>query len=438
MQVVILAGGSGTRLKSVTGDLPKPLVDVCGTPLLGRQLQMIASSQAKSVLVLTGYGAEQIAEYCGDGGQWGLRVRCLAELKARGTAGAVLDALPLLEPRFIVMYGDTVLDVDLDRIERAHAASPVAATLFLHPNDHPQDSDLVEVGADGMVLRFHPYPHPEGLELPNLVNAGLYVVERDTLASVRDLPDKPDFGKHVFSAMLKQGKRIKGYRSPEYIKDAGTPDRIAKVRKDVESGRVGRMSFRAKSPAVFLDRDGVLNLERGHIARSEDLDLLPGVAAAVSRLNRSDYRTAVITNQPVVARGEVSEAGLAKIHARLDMLLGAEGAYVDDLFYCPHHPDGGFAGEVAALKFVCGCRKPGRDLIDQAADKLGIDLDGSWFIGDSTADIELARRCGLRSILLRTGHAGRDGKFGVRPDFVFPNPMRSTSSSWDGRSSMRG
>ena len=415
-QVVILAGGLGTRLRAVTGDLPKPLALTDGKPLLGRQLDLVAASGFTEAVVLCGYGAEAIREFCGDGSAWGLAVTCIEEASARGTAGAVIDALPRLDARFVLMYGDVVLDVDLARLAEAHERHAPAATLLVHPNDHPADSDIVEVDDAGFVRRFHPYPHPAGTDLPNLVNAGLYVLERDALARVTGLPDKPDFGKAVFPAMLAQGMPLHSYRSPEYIKDAGTPERLEKVGRDLASGRVAALSLRTPSPAVFLDRDGVLNVDRGHIARPEDLVLYPDAGAAVARLNRSHFRTVVVTNQPVVARGDCSEAGLARIHARLDMLLAREGgAYVDALYHCPHHPDAGFPGERPELKFACDCRKPARGLIDRAAQDLGIDLAASWFIGDMTSDVELARRCGMRSILVGTGFAGTDGKFAVEP-----------------------
>ncbi len=417
-QVVILAGGAGTRLKSVTGDLPKPLVEVCGDALLGRQFRMIAAAGMDDVVVLSGHGAERIAAYCGDGSSWGLRIRCIAEETPRGTAGAVLDALDQLAERFVLMYGDTVLDVDLPRLLSAHERQGAGATMFLHPNDHPFDSDIVEVDADDFVVRLHPHPHPQGKDLPNLVNAALYVLERAALANLSGLPPKPDFGKHVFPRMLANGARIFGYRSPEYIKDAGTPDRLAKVARDIESGRLDRLSFRQKAQAIFLDRDGVINDNDGYVKRPEEFRMFPGVAASIARLSDSDYRSAVITNQPVIARGDCTEKELARIHAKLDSLLAREKGYVDRLFYCPHHPDGGFPGEVTRLKVACQCRKPNTGLIDQAARELGVDLKRSWFIGDTTTDMELARRCGLRFVLVRTGLAGRDGKYPGRPDFV--------------------
>ncbi|MEA1672498.1 HAD-IIIA family hydrolase [Nitrospirillum sp. BR 11163] len=418
IQAVILAGGGGTRLKSVTGDLPKPLVDVCGTPLLGRQLEMIAQSSIRDVLVLTGYGAGAIADYCQDGAKWGLNLRTVAEPQARGTAGAVLDARDLLAPTFVVFYGDTVLDVDVDRLLAHHHQHGADATLFLHPNDHPYDSDLVDLDADGRVRRFLPYPHPEGMDYHNIVNAGLYVLERDAVLATGGLPDKPDFGKHVFSRMLAEGRTLQGYVSPEYVKDAGTPDRIAKVRTDIEKGRVARMSLRHPVPAVFLDRDGVLNVEKGRIARPEDLELTPGAAPALARLNRADYRTVVVTNQAIVARGDCTLEELDAIHARLETLLGAERAFFDRLYFCPHHPDKGFPKEVAALKIVCDCRKPAPGMVHSAARDLNIDVARSWMIGDSSSDMGLARACGMGGILVRSGHGGNDGKSTALPHLV--------------------
>lgn len=430
-QIVILAGGMGSRLKAVTGDLPKPLAPIAGTTLLGRQLELVAASRMTDVVILCGYRADLIADYCGDGSTWGLNVRCIAEREPRGTAGAVLDALDQLQSRFIVMYGDVVLDVDLDRLVDVHERHAPAATLLVHPNDHPFDSDIVEVDAQGFVSRIRGYPHPPGLDLPNLVNAGLYVLERDSLAGLEGLPEKPDFGKHVFAAMVAQGQRLFGYRSPEYIKDAGTPERLEKTGRDIASGKVANLSLRNLAPAIFLDRDGVLNEDVGLISRPEDLRLCPGVGEAVVRINRSSYRSVVITNQPVIARGDATVEGLARIHARLDTLLAQDHAYVDALYYCPHHPDKGFPGEVAALKFACGCRKPEPGMIEAAAADLRIDLARSWYIGDTTTDMELARRCGLRFILVRTGHGGRDGKYPGEPALVAADLAEAVSMILD-------
>lgn len=417
MQVAILAGGAGTRLKSVTGDKPKPLAEVAGVPMIGRQVALVAENGASRVTVVAGYGAAALRDYLGDGERFGIAVDWLEEPRPMGTAGATLAAPERFDADFIVLYGDVVLDVDLARLWAHHKNAKADATLFVHPNDHPHDSDLIAADGNDRITGFHPYPHPPGALLANLVNAGLYVLRREGLRGLDLGQDKPDFAKHVFPRMIAAGRALAAYRSPEYIKDAGTPERIGEVSADIVSGRVARMSLRAPAPAVFLDRDGTINIDRNRISRAEDFDLVPGSGAAIRRLNASGLRTIVITNQPVIARGDCDEAELARIHARMDMALARDRAFVDRLYYCPHHPDKGFPGEVAALKIVCDCRKPATGLIDRATRDLNVDRTRSWMIGDSTTDIELARRAGLRSVLVATGHGGRDRLYKGRPDF---------------------
>ncbi|BCB91938.1 D,D-heptose 1,7-bisphosphate phosphatase [Phytohabitans suffuscus] len=140
--------------------------------------------------------------------------------------------------------------------------------------------------------------------------------------------------------------------------------------------------------------------------------------AALAALNDSDRLTIVVTNQPVVARGLCSLAGLDEIHRKLETELGGRGVYLDDLFFCPHHPDAGFPGEDPLYKVPCACRKPGTALIEEAAGRYHIDLSASWFIGDTTVDVQTGRNAGTRTILLRTGEAGRDAKHAVAADHV--------------------
>lgn len=418
MQVAILAGGAGTRLKPVTGDKPKALAEVAGTPLIGRQIALAARSGARRVTIVAGYGADALKAYCGDGRTFGIAVDWIVEPRPMGSAGAVLAGLDRFDDDFIVLYGDVVLDVDLARLWGRHDGAGADGTLFVHPNDHPKDSDLVEVDHAGRIRRFHPYPRPPGADHANLVNAGLYALRREGLRELGLAEETPDFAKHVFPRMIAAGRILHAYRSPEYIKDAGTPERLREVSEDVASGLVARMSLRAPAPAIFLDRDGVINEDRNRIFKVEDMALIPGAAAAIRRINRSGMRSIIVTNQPVIARGDCDEDELARIHARMDMQLAEERAFADALYYCPHHPDKGFPGEVAALKTACDCRKPATGMIDAAVADLNVDVGSSWLIGDSTVDMELARRAGLRSVLVATGQGGHDGLYPGRPDFA--------------------
>ena len=422
-QAVILAGGKGTRLSERLGNLPKPLVDICGIPLLERQIQLILKYGFESVLILINHRAEDIIKFCKTKDNWGIKIQCIDDGTPKGTAGAVLQAFNFLDTEFLLMYGDIMLNVDIRRFHQYHLTEQeAAATLFLHPNDHPHDSDLVDVDEHGYITNFHPYPHDSTRYYQNLVNAGLYWVRKFSLEKWRDSSNGVlDFGKHLFPAMLNSGQKLRGYNSPEYIKDCGTPARLDKVCADFLSGKIQLSSFDHKQRAVFIDRDGTINEEVDHLISVDQLKLLPNVGQAIRRLNHSGYRICVVTNQPVIARGECSLDNLKQIHNKLETLLGCEGAYVDRIYYCPHHPEKGFPGEIPELKIDCECRKPKPGLIDSAVVELNISRGDSWMIGDTTADMLAAQRAGLKSILVETGYAGLEQKYWVTPDFIVPN-----------------
>src|SRR5690348_11679891 len=290
MQLVIIAGGKGTRLTQRTADLPKCLVQIGHKPLIEHQILLASRHKITDILILTGFGAESIESYLGNGARWGVNIRYHRDSVPHGTAGAVIDAFDKLDDVFLVMYGDTMLNVDLFRMAAAHAQHP-SATVFLHPNDHPQDSDLAELNASNEIVTFHPCPHPPGKYFANLVNAALYILSKELLRpwyGRRSTLSYPlDFAKHVFPDLIAKGAKLYGYVSREYIKDMGTPERLDRVRLDYLSGRVERGSLHIPAPAVFLDRDGTLNYERGWLNRPEQLRLIPQAGQAVRAINES-------------------------------------------------------------------------------------------------------------------------------------------------------
>lgn len=375
------------------------------------------------------------------GKKFGVQIRYVLEKEPLGTAGAVLAGFEHLAERFVVLYGDTMVNVDLDRIWNAHEKAEAAATLLLHPNDHPFDSDLVEVDAETRVVAFHNRPHPPNVWRQNLVNAGLYVLEKSALQKCAGSSGRQsaqssggesqsrltpaativDFGKDIFPALVARGEKLLGYNSPEFIKDIGTPERYDKISAQFAAGIVQRSSLATPQRAVFLDRDGTLNVDKDCLRNADELELLPGVAEALHELNLHGWRTVVVTNQPVIAKGWCSEAELQNIHNKLESLLGLEHAFLDRIYFCPHHPEKGFPGERPELKIVCNCRKPKTGMIERAVADLNIDLSQSWLIGDTTMDVQTAKNAGLKSILLQTGYGGKDGKHTARPDFVADN-----------------
>ena len=426
-QLIILAGGAGTRLRARLGDLPKPMIPIAGKPLLEHQVELAKKYGFTDLIFFVHFRADLIEKHFGDGKKFGVQIRYVLEKEPLGTAGAVLAGFEKLAERFVVLYGDTMVNVDLQRIWNAHEKAKAAATLLLHPNDHPFDSDLVEIDSNSFVTAFHNRPHAGNVWRQNLVNAGLYVLEKNSLEPFRpstlnsQLSTILDFGKDIFPAMVRAGKKLFGYNSPEFIKDIGTPERYDKISAQFAAGIVQRSSLATPQRAVFLDRDGTLNVDKNCLRRADELELLPGVAEAVHELNHHGWRTVVVTNQPVIAKGFCDETELQKIHNKLETLLGREHAFIDRIYFCPHHPEKGFPGERSELKIACDCRKPKIGMIEKAVTKLNIDLTQSWLIGDTTTDLQTAKNAGLKSVLVRTGSAGRDGKFSAPPDFTADN-----------------
>jgi len=423
MIAFILAGGKGTRLKEITpDDMPKPMVDIAGKPILQYQIEFLAKNNIKEVIVSVGYGAAAIKKYFGEGKKYGLSIKYSEEPQPLGTAGAFKYAELLFGDAkdILVLYGDIIFDIDWDRLINFHHSHSGLGTLLVHPNDHPFDSDLLETDSAGKILEFISKPHPAGQTYRNLVNAGMYILKPGIARFIKS-GQKLDFGKNVFPELIGKSQNIYTYKSSEYVRDVGAPERFKDVEKDILSGKVYRRNMINKQKAVFLDRDGVINKEVDYLYRPEQLELIDGSAEAVKKINNSDYLGIVVTNQSVVARGLCSEKDVAQIHKKLDVLLGEKHAFLDRIYYCPHHPDRGFEGENKLYKKECDCRKPKIGMLRQAEHDFNIDKEKSFIIGDSTADIMTGINAGLKTILVRTGHAGKDKKYDCSPDFIFEN-----------------
>ncbi len=423
MIAFILAGGKGTRFKEITGiDLPKPMVKIAGKPILQYQIEFLAKNNIKNVILSLGYGAEAIRNCFKDGKQFGLSIIYSEETEPLGTAGAFKYAEPLFgnAKDILVLYGDIVFDIDLERLIKFHNFHSGIGTLFVHPNNHPYDSDLLEVDNTNRILKFIPKPHPNDLIYQNLVNAGIYILKPEVSRYI-EREQKLDFGRDIFSELVLNGKALYAYRSSEYVKDVGTSERYKEVEKDILSGKVYRRNLKKKQKAIFLDRDGVINKEIDLLHRPEQLKLIDGVAEAIKKLNGSDYLGIVVTNQSVVARGLCSEKDIAEIHKRMDMLLGEKGAFLDRIYYCPHHPDRGYPEENKNYKIECDCRKPNTGMLLKAEHDFNIKRTESFLIGDTTTDIQTGLNYGIQTILVKTGYKGLDGKFTAVPDYEFEN-----------------
>lgn len=428
MQAVIMAGGKGTRLRSITNDeIPKPMAPIAGKPILQWQVECLRENGFTQILLVTGHLGEKIADFFGDGSAFGVQISYFQEQFPLGTAGALAYLRERLQPSFLLVFGDVIFDVDIARMEAFHQQKNAIATLFVHPNSHPHDSDLVITGDTGRVQGFHSKNSPREGWYPNCVNAGFYLLDRSICDSIPQ-GQKCDLERDILEPLVQKGEAVYAYRSPEYIKDVGTPERIAAAAQELCSGKVAARNLRRRQRCLFVDRDGTLNVYRGLISREEELALEPVAAQAVRLANQAGWLTIVITNQPVVARGLCSVAQVKRIHNKLETLLGQEGALLDDILFCPHHPDKGYPEENPAYKIPCRCRKPDIGLIEECIRRYHIDPAASWMIGDTTIDLQTGVNAGLHTALVLTGEAGKDQKYQTVPQLTAANLLEAVQT----------
>jgi histidinol-phosphate phosphatase family protein len=418
MQAVIMAGGKGTRLSSITNDeIPKPMVKLNGKPILEHQLLGLRENGISEYFFIVGHLGEKIQEYFGDGSKWNVKITYIYEDKPLGTAGALYYLKGKVEGDFFLVFGDLIFDISVARFAEFHRAHEAKITLLVHPNSHPYDSDLIVLDNSSRVLRCDSKNNTRDYYYKNLVNAGLYMLHASVLDAFAE-PVKRDLEKDVIFPMIEQGDEVYGYCTSEFVKDVGTPERLRATECDLTNGIVHARNLNNPQKAIFLDRDGTINQYVGLVSNPEQLQLEESAAEAIAMINRSAYLAIVITNQPVVARGMCDIETVEEIHRKMETLLGKEGAYLDAIRYCPHHPDKGYPEENPAYKIPCECRKPKPGMILECAKQFHIDLAQSWMIGDCTMDIQTAINAGTHSILVKTGEGGADGKYDARPDAV--------------------
>lgn len=413
MKVVIMAGGKGTRIASVRSDLPKPMINICGKPILEHQIDNLKACGLTDIILVIGYLGDKIKEYFGDGSKFGVNIEYFVEDHPLGTAGALFK-MPQLTEDFLLLCGDVIIDVDFNRFIAFHKEHKAWASLVAHPNGHPYDSSLLVTEIDapktvgGMpedthrVIRWMA-KEDERTYYKNRVNAGIELISPELLKVTMknfvprhpETPDKLDLDRDVLKPNIPSGK-IFAYDTPEYIKDMGTPDRFYETEKDIESGKVHARNLKNKQKAIFLDRDGTINKMVGFVTKPEQFELIEGAAEVIKTINKSGYLAIVVTNQPVIARGDCTFEELQTIHDKMETELGKVGAFVDAIYVCPHHTDKGFEGERPEYKCNCDCRKPKPGLLLKAAKDFNIDLSESYMIGDSHRDVEAGENAGVK------------------------------------------
>lgn len=390
-----MAGGKGTRITSVASDIPKPMILIEGKPVLEHEIECLRKQGFTDLILTVSHLGNIIMDYFGDGSKFGVHIEYYFEKEPLGNAGALFKIKDQLTDDFLLLNADAMFDVDFNRFVAYHKQHNGLVTLFTHPNSHPYDSGLIVSNAFCQVEQWLAKEDIRPTYYKNRINAGLHVINKEVLNQTINT-QKIDLDRQLLKPLAGTGKMY-CYDSPEYVKDMGTPERYYAVCADFKEGRVHAKNLSQKQRAIFLDRDGVINKYVGFLRDIHQFELLPNVSKAIKKINNSGYLAIVVTNQPVIARGEVTREELNEIHNKMETFLGQEGAYLDGIYYCPHHPHKGYAGEIVELKIDCDCRKPKPGMLIQASKDFNINLNQSWMIGDSDNDILAGENAGCKT-----------------------------------------
>ena len=376
-QAAILVGGLGTRLGSLTQGTPKPMLPISGCPFLEFLLDELSRHGISEILLLAGYRAENIfSKYHGK--KWrGAQVQVIVEESPLGTGGALRSAKNRLHEQFLLLNGDSLFDINLCDFLCEAAISSALAHIALSTNSVGDRYGRVKLHKDGIVAEFY----SSGGDGVGPINAGIYCLRRELLEQIPE--KKVSFEESVLHPLAKAGG-VTASQYDGYFLDIGVPEDFNKAQREIPD--------QTTRPAVFLDRDGVINLDTGYVYQSDECSWIPGAKDAIKMLNDRGYFVFVVTNQAGVGRGYYSIEDVVKLHDWMGGELRAMGAHVDEFAFCPHHPDAG----IGDFKADCRRRKPNPGMIEDLKQAWSIDWTGSFLIGDKDSDIQAAKNAGLK------------------------------------------
>lgn len=398
MQVVILAGGLGTRVRSISQHLPKALLPVNGRAFIEIQFDLLRACGLRRVLLCIGHGGAQIRRHVGNGSAFGMQVDYSEEDPSAlpGTGGAILAAWQKLEEVFMLLYGDSYLPFDFGALAAAWRKIQPPVLMSVHRNLNRWDTSNTII-ADGQVVR---YDKNLGPGEAAYIDYGAAVYKKEVFESYRGLPLPLDLATVLGNAA--RGGGVAAYSTVQRFYEIGKPQGLRDLEDMLRADSAAR-----KSPAVFIDRDGTLNemvFDETHgifdsPMREDRIALKPFAREFIAELRGAGFKRIVVTNQPGVARGYLDESELAEINGRLARELAQDGPAWEALYYCPHSP-APCAGRPSEYAGPCDCRKPAAGMLRLAAMEHCLDLSRSWMVGDGLNDVEAGRRAGCRTILV--------------------------------------
>ncbi|MFT4517638.1 MAG: D,D-heptose 1,7-bisphosphate phosphatase [Halioglobus sp.] len=383
-QAAILIGGKGTRLGDAVKDTPKPLLDVCGRPFVEHLMLNLRRHGFDDFILLAGYQAGVVKDKYGAGAAFlselDASITVIVEPSPLGTAGALKYAKNSLQDEFLLLNGDSIFDfnyLDLALAVDDSNTSEYLGRVALLPVENATRYGFVELDGD-TVTAFREKPtQPES----GTINSGVYWLKSKVLSYIPDTPCSLE--QDVFPTLVDQG-RLSGRSYQGFFIDIGIPEDLQRARDS--------LSTELQKPAAFLDRDGTLNHDEGYTHKIEGFRWIDDAQAAIKALNDAGFLVFLVTNQAGIARGFYDAAAVDTLHDWMRGELASLGAHIDDIRFCPHHPQ----GSVAELSISCDCRKPGTAMLTSLVEDWHPDLSHSFMLGDSDKDAQAGIAIGIR------------------------------------------
>lgn len=375
-QCVILVGGLGSRLGGLTQTCPKPLLEVGGRPFLAQLIDNARRFGFDDFLLLAGYRGAMLSAFAES--QPGTRV--IIEPEPAGTAGALFHARDFLADEFLMLNGDSLFDFNWLDMAIRPVIGDWKARIALR-----QVADTARYGAIELAGDYvRSFREKTLTGAPGLINGGVYWLRRAILTRIDGQPASLE--RDVFPILARR-RELRGFPYEGPFVDIGIPDDLTLAR--------GRWREFRQRPAVFFDRDGVLNHDDGYTYRIEDFRWIDGAMEAIKHCNDTGRYVFVVTNQSGIARGLYEEAHVSRLHDWMNNDLRTGGAHIDDFRYCPHHVD----GIIAKYAKACSCRKPRPGMILSLLADWPVETSQSLLIGNEKSDIDAAVAAGVRGIL---------------------------------------
>ena len=391
--IVILTGGKGSRVNKLLNGKSKPEINITSKKkIIDFQINQLIKLK-KKIFFLSHVSFNILKNYVNNNYSNKIKFEFIEEKKRSGTAGCLKHLINKKFNNFILIDGDLIFNVDLKKFLNFHKKKKSDCTLLIHPNNHPYDSDSVEINQNSKVIKIYP---KRNIIKPNLCLSGMRIIKKEILKNIH--PDKfQDFTKDFLIKIFKKNKKIYGYNSREYIKDVGTPERIKQAKMDIKTKKYKLGNIQKKIPAIFLDKDGVI-VELNKNINYQNNNIFSFTYRALKKINKSPYLCVVVTNQPAIAKGILSINQLRKDLQKFETKLGSKKVYIDKIYFCPHHPEKGFKGENKKYKTDCNCRKPKNGMFLQAIKDLNIDKTKSFMLGDSFSDLSASKKTNIKFI----------------------------------------